>query len=76
MAYTKQMKTFLDKIIEVDELLKIRAEDAGYKGVDINRFAEELADDIILNSFPEGLVLPNSWTYENKLIYIAKKGLL
>ena len=70
------MKTFTNKVIEVDELLKIRAEDAGYNDVDINRVAEELADGIILNSFPEGLVLPNSWTYENKLTYIAKKGLL
>ena len=70
------METFLDKMIEVDELLKIRAEDAGYKGVDINRFAEELADGIILDSFPEGLILPNSWTYENKITYIAKKELL
>ena len=68
--------TFVNKVIEIDELLKIRAEDAGYKGVDINRFAEELADDIILNSFPEGLVLPNSWTYENKVTYIAKQELL
>ncbi len=68
--------TFVNKVIEIDELLKIRAEDAGYKGVDINRFAEELADDIILNSFPEGLVLPNSWTYENKVTYIAKEELL
>ncbi len=70
------MNTFVNKVIEIDELLKIRAEDAGYKGIDINRFAEELADDIILNSFPEGLVLPNSWTYENKLTYIAKQELL
>ena len=70
------MKTFVNKMIKVDELLKIRAKDAGYKGVDINRFAEELADDAILDSFPEGLVLPNSWTYENKLTYIVKKGLL
>ena len=76
MAYTKQMETFVNKMIEVDELLKIRAKDAGYKGVDINRFAEELADDLILDSFPEGLILPNGWTYENKLTYIAKKELL
>ena len=68
--------TFVNKVIEIDELLKIRAKDAGYKGVDINRFAEELADDIILDSFPEGLILPNSWTYENKITYIAKKELL
>ena len=70
------MKTFVNKMIEVDELLKIRAKDAGYKGIDINRFAEELADDAILDSFQEGLVLPNSWTYENKLTYIAKEELL
>ena len=68
--------TFVDKMIEIDELLKIRAKDAGYNDVDINRVAEELADDIILDSFPEGLVLPNSWTYENKLTYIAKRELL
>lgn len=70
------MKTFVNKVIEIDELLKIRAKDAGCKGIDINRFAEELADDAILDSFPEGLVLPNSWTYENKITYIAKKELL
>ena len=70
------MKTFINKVIEIDELLKIRAKDAGYKGIDINRFAEELADDIILDSFPEGLVLPDSWTYKNKITYIAKNGLL
>ena len=70
------MKTLTNKVVEVDELLKIRAADAGFYGADINRFAEELADDIILESFPEGLVLPNSWTYENKLTYIAKQELL
>ena len=76
MKGLNKMKTFIDKIIEIDELLKIRAKNSGYNDVDINRVAEELADDVILDSFPEGLILPNSWTYENKITYIAKKELL
>lgn len=72
----KTVNTLINKVIQIDEQLKLRAADAGYYGVDIARFAEELVDDIILESFPDGLTLPSSWTYENKVTYIAKQELL